>query len=241
MKVLLVGIDKNTTMLLEQSSCLVEIAEVYEVEDIAEYLTVSNYDACVINLDEKGWGAFVCRVIRTKNIKTPIVGLSSGGVSAWAEYRALFLENGGDDLLKSPVNPRELSATLSAISRRYSSLSSDIVSFDYDGKTMKINMPACSVTVGGNHLHLTVQEYRMLIILVRATDRVISKEKLLESMYVDGVNDYPEVKVIDVFVCKLRKKLNTAHNGLGSVIETVWGRGYKFTTSTANISQQMLA
>ncbi len=233
MKLLLVGIDQNTKSLLEQSGMLVEIAEADEVEDLVDYLETIHYDACVINLDERGWGAYVCRTVRSKKIEIPLVGVSSGGVTRWGEYRALFLENGGDDLIRLPLNQRELVASISAIIRRTSRLASDILSINYHGKVLKINIPAFAVSLDGTLMHLTPQEYKILVALVRALGRTLSKENLMDALYVDGIDDMPEVKTIDVFVCKLRKKLNLAQDGLGQIIETVWGKGYQFVTPLA--------
>jgi two-component system, cell cycle response regulator CtrA len=242
MKVLLVGIDRHTAKLLEQSGCLVERSEeVEEADDIVAYLETDQYDACIINLDIKNLGIFVCRAIRNKKIKTVIIGISSGGVIPWSEFRSLFLENGGDDLQKMPINPREVVAAVSASLRSRNSVGSDIITIPYRDTVLKINIPAFTVTVEDVRIDLTGAEYRMLITLARAVNRLLTKEQLLNSMYVEGIDDFPEIKIVDVFICKMRKKLNQSSPGLGSLIETVWGRGYMLASSSTKTNLKMPA
>ena len=176
--------------------------------------------------------------IRTKKISTPIIGLSEGGVMMWPEYRALFLENGGDDLLRLPVNPRELIATISAIDRRINSNNlSEIIIIEFAGIKIKINIPAANVTINGENFHLTMSEYKLFVALVRANGRALSKERLLSLMYIDGVEEVPEIKIVDVFVCKVRKKLSRCYPGMDGLIKTLWGRGYVFDTRDIDLSQ----
>jgi hypothetical protein len=75
-----------------------------------------------------------------------------------------------------------------------------------------------------NQTYLTPKEYALLKLLDKSTGVVLSKETLLNHLY--GERDAPEIKIIDVFICKLRKKLAQATNGRLN-IETVWGRGYR--------------
>jgi len=86
-----------------------------------------------------------------------------------------------------------------------------------------VNLDARSVEVGGKSLNLTGKEYQILELLSLRKGTTLTKEMFLNHLY--GGMDEPELKIIDVFVCKLRKKLAAALNG-ESHIETVWGRGY---------------
>ena len=83
-----------------------------------------------------------------------------------------------------------------------------------DGKTVEVN---------GHRVHLTGKEYQMLELLSLRKGTTLTKEMFLNHLY--GGMDEPELKIIDVFICKLRKKLATAAGGK-HYIETVWGRGY---------------
>ncbi len=72
-------------------------------------------------------------------------------------------------------------------------------------------------------MNLTGKEYQILEILALRKGTTLSKEMFLNHLY--GGMDEPELKIIDVFICKLRKKLANASGGR-DYIETVWGRGY---------------
>jgi two-component system cell cycle response regulator CtrA len=86
-----------------------------------------------------------------------------------------------------------------------------------------VNLDAKTVEVAGNRVHLTGKEYEMLELLSLRKGTTLTKEMFLNHLY--GGMDEPELKIIDVFICKLRKKLAVANDG-NSYIETVWGRGY---------------
>jgi len=88
--------------------------------------------------------------------------------------------------------------------------------------TLELNLDSREVHVGGNEVHLTGKEYAILELLVLRKGMVLTKEAFLNHLY--GGIDEPEMKIIDVFICKLRKKLAAA--GGGNLIGTVWGRGY---------------
>src|SRR5918993_909733 len=87
---------------------------------------------------------------------------------------------------------------------------------------LTLNLGSREVTVAGTPIHLTGKEYAILELLVLRKGMVLTKEAFLNHLY--GGMDEPEVKIIDVFICKLRKKL--AQAGADNVIGTVWGRGY---------------
>jgi two-component system cell cycle response regulator CtrA len=82
---------------------------------------------------------------------------------------------------------------------------------------------AKAVTIGGVHVHLTRKEYQILELLSLRKGSTVTKSMFLNNLY--GGIDEPEMKIIDVFICKLRKKLINASNGT-DYIETVWGRGW---------------
>ena len=88
---------------------------------------------------------------------------------------------------------------------------------------LTVNLDTRTVTVDEKPLHLTGKEYGILELLSLRKGTTLTKEMFLNHLY--GGMDEPELKIIDVFVCKLRKKLANATNG-DNYIETVWGRGY---------------
>jgi two-component system cell cycle response regulator CtrA len=86
-----------------------------------------------------------------------------------------------------------------------------------------VNLDAGAVSVDDQPVHLTGKEYGILELLSRHKGTTVTKEMFLNHLY-GGMNE-PELKIIDVFICKLRKKLAHATRG-DHHIETVWGRGY---------------
>jgi two-component system cell cycle response regulator CtrA len=88
---------------------------------------------------------------------------------------------------------------------------------------LTVNLDSKTVEADGSRVHLTGKEYQMLELLSLRKGATLTKEMFLNHLY--GGMDEPEVKIIDVFICKLRKKLMAACNGKHH-IETVWGRGY---------------
>src|SRR5215467_598643 len=88
---------------------------------------------------------------------------------------------------------------------------------------LRVKLDTKTVEVNGQRVHLTSKEYQMLELLSLRKGTTLTKEMFLNHLY--GGMDEPELKIIDVFICKLRKKLAAATNG-DNYIETVWGRGY---------------
>ena len=86
-----------------------------------------------------------------------------------------------------------------------------------------VNLDTKTVEVSAARVHLTGKEYQMLELLSLRKGTTLTKEMFLNHLY--GGMDEPELKIIDVFICKLRKKLAHACDG-DNYIETVWGRGY---------------
>jgi two-component system cell cycle response regulator CtrA len=230
MKVLVAGLDKTAIAFMrQQHGITVDQQDVDGVEDLQMWLQDGIYGVGVIDLERSRLGIYAARGLRTVKINTPIIGVSKGNDDrSWGDHRAMFLENGGDDLLRAPVNPRELFATLRAVTRRASGVLLDVIEFRSGDAMLKVNLALKSATVNGVGLHLTPKEASMLFLLASHPGRVLSKEALLGGMYVDGVDDEPEIKIIDVFVCKLRRKLTDLHPDAGKFIETMWGHGYCF-------------
>jgi two-component system cell cycle response regulator CtrA len=132
--------------------------------------------------------------------------------------------------MTKPFHKDELIARIQAIVRRSQGHAQSVIHIgdlvlNLDGKTVEIN---------GARLHLTVKEYQMLELLCLHKDRPITKEMFLNHIY--GGMDEPEAKIIDVFICKLRKKLANASMGQ-NYIETVWGRGYVLREPTENVAK----
>lgn len=161
-------------------------------------------------------GHDVLRQLRVARIDTTILILSG---ETDTENKMRGFGSGADDYLTKPFHREELIARIHAIIRRSKGHSQSII------KTgdIEVNLDGKTVEVRGNTVHLTGKEYQMLELLSLRKGTTLTKEMFLNHLY--GGMDEPELKIIDVFICKLRKKLSEA-TGRENHIETVWGRGY---------------
>lgn len=228
MKVLSAGLDETTIAFLRNNGIAVEKQDVEDAETLESWLQDGLYDAGVLDIEKSGLGIYAARGIRTKKIATSLIGVSRGSEDrVWGDQRAVFLENGGDDLLRGPVNPRELVASLRAVTRRFKGALLDIGEYQNREAKLKVNLTTRSVTINDTAIHFTPKELALMLLLASSPGRVLSKEMILTQLYVDGLDEEPEMKIIDVFVCKLRRKLTDVHPDSEKFIETIWGRGYR--------------
>ena len=186
-------------------------------EDGLEIGKLYDYDIIILDLmlpDMDGYE--VLKRLRAARIKTPILILSG---LAELDNKIKGLGFGADDYLTKPFDKRELIARVQAIIRRSKGHSHSVIK---TGK-LTVNLDTRTVEANGQPLHLTGKEYGILELLSLRKGTTLTKEMFLNHLY--GGMDEPELKIIDVFVCKLRKKLATACSG-ENYIETVWGRGY---------------
>ena len=186
-------------------------------EDGLEIGKLYDYDIIILDLilpDIDGYE--VLRRLRAAKVQTPILILS--GLTG-LDDKIKGLGVGADDYLTKPFDRRELVARIQAIVRRSKGHADSIIQ---TGK-LKVNLDARMAEVNNQPLHLTGKEYAILELLSLRKGATLTKEMFLNHLY--GGMDEPEVKIIDVFVCKLRKKLSAATGG-DNYIETVWGRGH---------------
>jgi len=175
-----------------------------------------DYDLVLLELMLPDTDGFeVVRRMRAARNDTPVLVVS--GLSR-PEVKVKALGMGADDFLAKPFDKAELLARMQALVRRSKGFSQNVLRVG----GLQLNLDSREVRVAGRPVALTGKEYAILELLVLRKGMVITKEAFLNHLY--GGMDEPEMKIIDVFVCKLRKKL--ADLGAGSVIGTVWGRGY---------------
>jgi len=219
MRVLLVEDDASTARSIELA--LASEGIVCDTADLGEegleIGKIYDYDIIILDLmlpDLDGYE--VLRRLRAAKIKTPILILS--GLTA-PDQKIKGLGFGADDYLTKPFNKGELIARIQAIVRRSKGHSESIIR---TGK-LSVNLDTRAVEIDGKNIHLTSKEYGILELLSLRKGSTLTKEMFLNHLY--GGIDEPELKIIDVFVCKLRKKLADEAGG-ENYIETVWGRGY---------------
>ncbi len=219
MRVLLVEDDSSTAksieLMLKSEGYVVDTTDLGE--DGMDLGKIYDYDIIILDLmlpDMDGYD--VLKNLRAAKVATPILILS--GLAA-LDDKIKGLGFGADDYLTKPFDKRELIARIQAIVRRSQGhAQSKIIT----GPVI-VNLDTRTVEVEGKTLHLTGKEYGIMELLSLRKGTTLTKEMFLNHLY--GGMDEPEVKIIDVFICKLRKKIEVATGG-DSFIETVWGRGY---------------
>jgi len=219
MRVLLVEDDpamaQSVELMLKSASMVVDTTDLGE--DGLEIGKLYDYDIIILDLMLPDMdGLEVLRRLRDARVETPVLILSG---QSGSETKVKGLGTGADDYLTKPFDKAELMARIQAIVRRSQGHSQSIIK---TGK-LAVNLDASTVEVAGQPIHLTGKEYGILELLSLRKGTTLTKEMFLNHLY--GGMDEPELKIIDVFICKLRKKLADATGG-DNYIETVWGRGY---------------
>ncbi|MDA1311478.1 MAG: response regulator transcription factor [Proteobacteria bacterium] len=219
MRALLVEDDpsmaKAIELILKAENVVVDVTELGE--DGLEIGRLYDYDIILLDLmlpDIDGYE--VLRRLREAKVETPVLILSGLGE---LDHKIKGLGFGADDYLTKPFERRELVARLQAIVRRSKGHASSVIT---TGR-LTVDMADRTAQVNGMAVHLTGKEFGVLELLTLRKGTTLTKEMFLNHLY--GGIDEPELKIIDVFICKLRKKLATATGG-ESYIATVWGRGY---------------
>ena len=178
---------------------------------------IYDYDLILLDLNLPDMsGMDVLRNLRVGKIDTPIMILSG---TSEIDTKVKTLGGGADDYMTKPFHKDELVARIHAVVRRSKGHAQSVIRTG----DILVNLDAKTVEVNNNRVHLTGKEYQMLELLSLRKGTTLTKEMFLNHLY--GGMDEPELKIIDVFICKLRKKLANASQGK-NYIETVWGRGY---------------
>lgn len=225
-KVLLIEDDLNVVqslqLLFSSEGITCDVASKGEEGLEMARLYSTNYDLVILDLMLDDLSGFeILLKLRSAKIKIPVLILS--GLSS-VEDKIKGLGLGADDYLAKPFNRGELIARMHAIVRRSKGHAESVLKFD----KISINLDSRTVEVDGKMVHLTSKEYSILELLAMRRGNVLNKEIFLNHLY--GGVDEPELKIIDVFVCKLRRKLYEASGGK-NYIDTVWGRGYMLKES----------
>jgi two-component system cell cycle response regulator CtrA len=234
MRVLLVEDDPTTSksieLMLQNANLNVYATDLGEEGiDLAK---LYDYDLILLDLNLPDMnGHDVLRQLRLAKVETPILILSGADDT---ENKLKGFGFGADDYMTKPFHRQELIARIHAIVRRSKGHAQSTIA---TGK-FSVNLDAKTVEVDGKPVHLTGKEYQMLELLSLRKGTTLTKEMFLNHLY--GGMDEPELKIIDVFICKLRKKLSEATGG-ETYIETVWGRGYVLRDPASSEAKRRLA
>jgi two-component system, cell cycle response regulator CtrA len=184
-----------------------------------------DYDIVVLDLQLPDMSGFeVLKALRVAKMRAPVLILSG---SAIVEDKVKALCLGADDYMTKPFNKDELVARIQALVRRSKGHSVSLVTTG----SLTVDLDQRNVELHGARVHLTHKEYQILELLSLRKGTTVSKETFLSHLY--GDKEEPEMKIIDVFICKLRKKLDIVSDGT-NYIETIWGRGYTLRDPEAN-------
>ena len=234
MRILLVEDDPTTSKSIElmlQNANLNVYATDFGEEGI-DLAKLYDYDLILLDLNLPDMnGHDVLRQLRLAKVETPILILSGADDT---ENKLKGFGFGADDYMTKPFHRQELIARIHAIVRRSKGHAQSVIA---TGK-FAVNLDAKTVEVDGKPVHLTGKEYQMLELLSLRKGTTLTKEMFLNHLY--GGMDEPELKIIDVFICKLRKKLSEATGG-ENYIETVWGRGYVLRDPASSEAKRRLA
>ena len=157
---------------------------------------------------------------RTDTEKIPIIMLTARSEEADA---IRGFDSGVDDYVTKPFSPRELIARVNALLRRSSGEAGSLI----ESNGIALNTRNHTLQINGENLYLKPREYGLLQYLMKNPNRILSRNQLLDGAW--GRSAYVEERTVDVYIVRLRKKLEAS--GKSGVIETVHGVGYVYQTN----------
>ncbi len=223
MKILLIedGLELSKFLSKQHQCHTAKYEEIYTSE-----IASSNYDLLILDFKKEIFS--LIREIRLEKIAIPILVISNATDNRDALIEKISaLSIGADDAIVAPIDDRELSARIIALIRRSAGNSHNVISI---GK-LSLDLYSQLVFVSGIPLPLTRKEYSILELLLLKKNKVQTKDSIMDYLY--NGRDEPEIKILDVFMTKIRKKIALLSNG-DDYITTVWGRGYMILEKLAS-------
>lgn len=224
-------IQKTRILVVDDDANICELVRIYLEKEGFEVMTVFNgkkalevfseFAPSLVLLDimlPGTDGLQVCREIR-KISNIPVIMLTAKGDTF---DKVLGLELGADDYLVKPFEPKELTARIKAVLRRYDHKDIDVMEIVYPN--LVINKSNFIVRVAGKELEIPPKELELLYFLASNPNKVFTREQLLEHVW--GFDFFGDSRTVDVHVKRLREKIDLP--GQNWQLKTVWGVGYKF-------------
>jgi two-component system cell cycle response regulator CtrA len=192
------------------------VDETNDSQEVLDLIKFYEYDAILLRLsEERPSEVELIRKLRLAKVRAPIVAVAR---SMTESARLRILQAGADDLIVNALSHEEVFMKMQNLIRRSRGFQDSSLCIG----SVEINMNAKKIFAKGKPVTLTKKEYQIAEILALRKGAVLSKEAILDHLY--GGLDEPNPKIIDVFICKIRKKLQSM--GVEDFIETNWGRGY---------------
>ncbi len=190
-------------------------------EDALEHAASNSYDVILLDLMLPGiQGQDVCRKLRARKSKTPILMLTA---LDGPEEKVEGLKMGADDYLAKPFDFDELIARVEALHRRATGYASDTSEIVLTNGCLTFDRSSLQVKVDGKEIELSKKERDLLLLFLTNTGRVLSRERILNSVW--GLNADPLTNVVDVYVGRLRRKIGIE----GGRIVTLRNVGYRMS------------
>lgn len=218
MKILIAEADPLTRIAIEEPLRLADFLSesTGSAEEAITFAKDYPFDLITLDTEFADLPGFRALQAVRAGVTTPIIVLSSrSSIAAIVEG----LNRGADDYMTKPFHRDELIARILAVMRRSQGFARNLLSFG----DLTLDIDNRTATLAGRHFHCAPSEWRMLELMALRQGRVITKEMFLDHLY--GGRDEPVLKIIDVFIYRLRRRLFEASGGR-DYIETVWGRGY---------------
>jgi two-component system, cell cycle response regulator CtrA len=193
---------------------LVTCAE--DADEAMSLLQHESYDLVLLSMGEQSTDGFdLIRRLRASGNDTPVLALTGSRLDGKIEALRL----GADEALAEPIDPAELRARITSVLRHRREVGQPLLRVG----DLSLCLTTNTVRFGDRLVQLSPKEFAMLELMVRRKGTILTKATFLNHLH-NGADDEPDARIIDVFICKLRKKLERA--GAGDVISIVWGHGY---------------
>ncbi len=203
---------------LEEQGYAVDVA--YTGRDALDWAAIVEFDLIVLDvLLPQVNGLTVCRELRSRNIRTPILMLTARDS---VDDRVAGLDAGADDYLVKPFAVKELLARLRALARRAGDAPKMTILQVGD---LTLDVRTHRVMRGDKPIELTAKEFAVLECLMREPSRVLSRTVIAEHVW--NYETYNDSNVVDVYIRNLRRKLDEAYEL--KLIRTVRGAGYSIS------------